>query len=143
MFAQSEFRRYLVDIDSISTSQLFTDCLIIGSGIAGLRAAIEAAQNCNVILVCKDSLEESNTWKAQGGIASVLDTTKDTFDSHIEDTLSAGCGLSDKNTTQLVIEQGPKLVEQLLNWGTEFDLTDNKIATTLEGGHTHPRTRLP
>jgi L-aspartate oxidase len=139
MFAQTEFRRYLVDIDSISTSQLFTDCLVIGTGIAGLRAAIEAAKNCNVILVCKDSLEESNTWKAQGGIASVLDASKDTFESHIQDTLCTGCGLSDKNIAELVVRRGPKLVEQLLNWGTGFDLINNKIATTFEGGHTHPR----
>ena len=66
-------RRYLVNIDSISTSQLFTDCVIVGAGIAGLRAAIEAADHRNVIVVCKASLEDSNTWKAQGGIASVLD----------------------------------------------------------------------
>ena len=79
MIAQPEFRRYLVNIDSLSTPQLFTDCLVIGAGIAGLRAAIEAAEHCNVIIACKDSLENSNTWKAQGGIASVLNKT-DTFE---------------------------------------------------------------
>ena len=147
-------RRYLVNIDSISTHQHAT-VLVIGAGIAGLRAAIEAApilaraskpqdaavrrpQADNVIIVCKAALEESNTAKAQGGIASVLDKT-DTFESHIADTLNTGCGISDESIVDLVIRQGPELIEQLLRWGTEFDLIDGHIATTLEGGHTHPR----
>ena len=138
MAGQLEFRRYLVNTDSITTHQLFTDCLVIGGGIAGLRAAIEAAEHRNVIIVCKDSLQESNTWKAQGGIASVLDKT-DTFESHIADTLNAGCGISDEEIVDLVIRQGPELIQQLLCWGTEFDLIDGHIATTLEGGHTHAR----
>ncbi len=68
-----EFRRYLVDIDSISSSQLFTDCLIIGTGIAGLRAALETAEHRNVMVVCKSDVKDSNTFKAQGGIASAID----------------------------------------------------------------------
>ena len=97
-----EFRRYLVNIDSISTHQLFTDCLVVGAGIAGLRAAIEAAEHCNVIVVCKGTLQDSNTWKAQGGIASVLDKT-DTFESHISDTLKTGSGLSDEGVVDFVL----------------------------------------
>jgi L-aspartate oxidase len=138
MVGQLEFRRYLVNTDSVTTHQLFTDCLVIGGGIAGLRAAIEAAERCNVIVVCKDSLQESNTWKAQGGIASVFDKT-DTFESHIADTLNAGCGISDEAIVDLVVRQGPELIQQLLRWGAEFDLIDGLIATTLEGGHTHAR----
>jgi L-aspartate oxidase len=68
---QAEFRRYLRNIDSISMPQFYTDVVVIGSGIAGLRAAIEAAEKCNVTLVCKGRLEDSNTWHAQGGIAAV------------------------------------------------------------------------
>jgi len=131
-------RRYLVNIDTASTHQLFTDCLVVGAGIAGLRAAIEAAQHRNVIIVCKGSLEESNTWEAQGGIASVLDKT-DSFDSHVADTLKTGCGISDENVVQMVVRQGPDLIEQLLRWGTEFDMIDDHIATTLEAGHSRPR----
>ena len=138
MTEQSKFRRYLVDIDSISTSQLFADCLIIGAGIAGLRAAIEAANNCNVIIVAKHKLQDSNTFKAQGGIASVLNES-DTFESHINDTTKTGCGLCDEKTVDLVIHQGPELIEQLLSWGTDFDMVDSHIATTIEGGHSHPR----
>jgi len=138
MTDQLEFRRYLVDVDSISTQQLFTDCLVIGAGIAGLRAAIEAAAHRNVIIVCKASLQDSNTWKAQGGIASVLDS-EDSFESHISDTLKTGGGLSDERIVELVVRQGPELVRQLLEWGTGFDMEDGEIATTLEGGHSRSR----
>lgn len=138
MAEKTEFRRYLVNIDSISTHQLFTDCLIVGAGIAGLRAAIEAAEHCSVIVVCKETLQNSNTAKAQGGIASVLDK-KDTFEAHITDTLNTGCGICDESIVELVVRQGPELVNQLLAWGTEFDLINGHIATTLEGGHSCPR----
>ncbi|MHC4756430.1 MAG: L-aspartate oxidase [Planctomycetota bacterium] len=138
MIAQPEFRRYLVDIDSISTHQLFTDCLVIGAGVAGLRAAIEAAQNSNVILICKGSLEQSNSWKAQGGIASVIGKA-DSFESHIKDTLTTGCGINDEKVVDLVVRKGPDLIRQLLDWGTEFDTDGKNIATTLEGGHSYPR----
>ena len=138
MTTHPEFRRYLVNIDTTSTHQLFTDCLVIGAGIAGLRAAIEAAERCSVIIICKDSLQNSNTYKAQGGIASVLDKT-DTFEAHIADTLGAGCGINDEAIVDLVVRQGPQLIEQLLEWGTEFDMIDNHIAATLEGGHTQAR----
>jgi L-aspartate oxidase len=138
MAEKSEPRRYLINIDSVSAHQLFTDCLVIGAGIAGLRAAIEAAERRNVIIVCKGSVEDSNTFKAQGGIASVLDKA-DTFESHVADTLSTGCGICDKSVVDLVVRQGPELIEQLLQWGTEFDLIDSHIAATLEGGHSFPR----
>jgi L-aspartate oxidase len=138
MNPSQDFNRFLVDIDTISTHQLFTDCLIIGAGIAGLRAAIEAAKSCNVIIICKDSLESSNTWHAQGGIASVLNET-DTFQSHKDDTINAGCGICDEAIVDMVVRQGPKLVKQLLDWGAKFDMVDSRIAVTLEGGHSHPR----
>jgi L-aspartate oxidase len=138
MVEKSEFRRYLVNVDSISAHQLFTDCLVIGAGIAGLRAALKAAERHSVIIVCKGNAEDSNTFKAQGGIASVLDKA-DTFESHIADTLKTGCGICDEGVVDLVVRRGPELVEQLLEWGTEFDLRENHIAATLEGGHSYPR----
>ncbi len=138
MANQPEPGRYLVNVDSISTNQLFADCLIIGAGVAGLRAAIEAEEQQNVIIVCKETLQDSNTFNAQGGIASVLDKT-DTFESHIADTLTTGCGICDERIVDSVIRQGPHLTEQLLRWGVDFDLIDGHIATTLEGGHSCPR----
>src|SRR4030042_4173260 len=138
MVEKSEFRRYLVNVNSISAHQLFTDCVVIGTGIAGLRAALEAAERRSVIIVCKAYAEDSNTFKAQGGIASVLDKA-DTFESHIADTLKTGCGICDEGVVDLVVRRGPELVEQLLKWGTEFDLGENHIAATLEGGRTSPR----
>ena len=111
---------------------------MIGAGIAGFRAAIEAAEHCSVIIVCKDTVRNSNTAKAQGGIASVLNKA-DTFESHIVDTLNTGCGICDDGIVDSAVRQGPELIEQLLRWGTEFDLIDGHIATTLEGGHSCPR----
>jgi L-aspartate oxidase len=133
-----ELRRHLVNIDSISTSQLFADCVIIGAGIAGLRAALEAADHRNVIVVCKASLEDSNTWKAQGGIASVL-RPDDSFESHIADTLRTGCGIAEPEVVEQVVRQGPELVRQLQEWGAGFDRVNGEIDTTLEGGHSHAR----
>jgi len=138
MTEKTEPRRYLTNVDSVSAQQFFTDCLVIGSGIAGLHAAIEAAGHCNVTIVCKGTLKDSNTWKAQGGIASVLEKA-DTFESHIADTLKTGCGLCDEDVVDLVVRRGPELIEQLFQWGTEFDLINDQIAVTLEGGHSHPR----
>ncbi len=135
---KSDYRRYLVDVDTVSTQQLFTDCLVIGSGIAGLRAAIEAAENCNVTIVCKGGLNDSNTWKAQGGIASVLDKA-DSFQSHIDDTLATGCGICNEDIVYLVVKQGPELIRQLQEWGTEFDKVNGKVDVTLEGGHSFAR----
>jgi len=135
-----ELRRYLVPVNTAATQQLFTDCLIIGSGVAGLRAAIEAATGgCEVMLVCKKTFEDSNTWHAQGGIASVLGAD-DSFASHIEDTLTTGCGICDRDTVEQVVKDGPGLVKELLDWGAEFDRTKNgSISVTLEGGHSHAR----
>lgn len=135
---QSEFRRYLVPIDTSSIQQLFTDCLVVGSGIAGLRAAIEAAGQRNVTLICKRSLDESNTWNAQGGVATVLGG-EDRIEYHIADTIKTGCGLCDRDIVALVVSRGPELIGQLAEWGTEFDRTDGKIDITLEGGHSHAR----
>ncbi|MHC4639935.1 MAG: FAD-binding protein, partial [Planctomycetota bacterium] len=90
------------------------------------------------VLICKGSLEQSNSWKAQGGIASVIGKA-DSFESHIKDTLSTGCGINDEKVVDLVVRKGPELIRQLLDWGTEFDTDGKNIATTLEGGHSYPR----
>lgn len=134
----AEIRRYLVPVNTVSMQQSFTDCLVIGTGIAGLRAALQAAETCNVTLVCKGTFSDSNTWNAQGGIASVLDAA-DSFESHIDDTIKTGCGLGDKDIIEKVVKEGPELVNQLDEWGTDFDRTDGHLDISLEGGHSHAR----
>jgi len=113
-------------------------CVIVGAGMAGLRAAIEVADHRKVIVVCKGTLEDSNTWKAQGGIASVLNED-DTFESHIDDTLKTGCGVCDPSVVEQVVRRGPELIRQLREWGTPFDRANGRIDTTLEGGHSRAR----
>jgi L-aspartate oxidase len=134
----AEVRRYLVPVNTVATKQRFTDCLVIGSGIAGLRAALEAAESCTVTLVCKGTVSDSNTWNAQGGIASVL-AEADSFESHIDDTLKTGSGICDKAVVERVVKEGPGLIRQLIDWGTDFDRVDGKIDISLEGGHSHAR----
>ena len=88
-----------------------TNFLVIGSGVAGLTFAVKVAEkfpNKNVIIVTKGDEEESNTKYAQGGVAIVLDSEKDSFDKHIQDTLTAGDGLCDKAIVEMVIKEGPK-----------------------------------
>jgi L-aspartate oxidase len=135
-----ELRRYLVPINTSASQQMFADCLVVGSGVAGLRAAIEAASNgCEVILVCKKNLSDSNTWHAQGGIASVL-ASDDSIQSHIKDTLNTGCGICNTDTVEQVVADGPGLVKELLEWGAEFDKNaTGTISVSFEGGHSHAR----
>jgi len=136
---QTEYRRFLVPIDTVSTEQLFTDCVIVGAGIAGLRAAIEtAAGGISVTLLCKEQLKSSNTWQAQGGIASVL-SSDDSVAEHVKDTLATGGGICSKKVVELVVSQGTELVRALAKWVTPFDMTAGKIDITLEGGHSHAR----
>ncbi len=135
---QPEFRRYLVPINTLSTPQFFTDCLVIGSGVAGLRAAIEASAAGSVTLVCKGTLEESNTWNAQGGIAAVLGSD-DSFDNHVADTLATGGGLSDPDVVTQVVTEAPALIRELIEWGTDFDRVNGTIDATREGGHSRAR----
>ncbi|MCK4849916.1 MAG: L-aspartate oxidase [Phycisphaerae bacterium] len=135
---QPDFRRYLVSFDASSLGQVFTDTLIIGAGIAGVRAALEAAQQVRVLLLCKGTLDESNTWHAQGGIAAVFDPD-DSLQAHIKDTLLAGGGLSDEKVVDLVIRSGPALVQELVRWGAAFDRHKGRLALAREGGHSASR----
>jgi L-aspartate oxidase len=135
-------RRYLVGVDTHALPQVFTDCLVIGGGVGGLRAAVEAASAGDVLVVTKDAVRESNTFYAQGGIAAVLGP-EDTFDSHIEDTLATGCGLCDREVVRRVVEEGPARVLELLDWGAKFDTVDTadgkRLAFGREGGHSANR----
>jgi L-aspartate oxidase len=89
-------------------------------------------------VVTKDSIQQSNSSYAQGGIAGVL-SPEDRFENHIEDTLTAGAGLCDRNVVELVVREAPNQIRDLVEWGTHFDLEDGHLALTREGGHSHRR----
>jgi L-aspartate oxidase len=125
---------YLVSFDTNKLPTFITDVLVIGSGMAGLRAAIESAKTHNVTIASKDALAESNTNYAQGGIASQIDKPE-LASSHIADTLEHSYGLSDPQIVQEVINQGIPLVRELISWGVKFDLKNDVPDMTMEGGH--------
>lgn len=137
-------RRYLIPFRSGLLPQIFTDTLVIGTGVAGLRAAIAAASGgAEVIVLAKDGCEESNTAWAQGGIAAVM-SPGDTIESHVQDTMVAGAGLCDEPVVRAICAAAPERMRELIAWGMAFDRTPTKsgegdVALGREGGHTHAR----
>ena len=118
---------------------LETDFIVIGSGIAGLRAAIElAASGARVTVLTKDRTGESNTEYAQGGIAVVL-SDDDRAELHEEDTLYAGDGLCDIEAVRTLVTDGTKYIRELIDWGTEFDREGGKLVFTQEAAHSRRR----
>src|SRR3954462_1631907 len=132
------FYRYLVSFDPRQAYHQFTDVLIIGAGIAGIRAALEVPPDLHVLVLNKDRLDESNSTYAQGGIAGVL-SPEDTFQNHIEDTHVAGAGLCDPEVVEMVIREAPQQINDLIRFGVKFDLEGGGLALTREGGHSHRR----
>src|SRR4051812_14826011 len=134
-------RRYLIPFKASRLPQQFTDVLIIGGGVAGLRAAIAASESAEVLLLTKDTIDQSNTWYAQGGIASVLHPA-DSIESHINDTKIGGAGLCDDAAVRITVTEGPQRVLELLQWGANFDKQAGnpyELAFTREGGHSFGR----
>ena len=116
-----------------------TDFLIVGAGIAGLRAAITLAAAGRVLVVTKEALGESNTQYAQGGIAVAISGSED-VELHLEDTLAAGDGLVDPIAARVLVEEGPARVEELLGWDTHFDrYATGELMLTREGAHSRNR----
>lgn len=132
------FRRYLVPFDPKRVPHLFTDVLVIGGGIAGIRAALAVDPSLRTVVVTKDSLQQSNSAYAQGGIAGVMDPLDD-FSNHVSDTIAAGKGLCHPEVVDLVVREAPDRIRELIGYGAEFDKVDGEIALTLEGGHSHRR----
>ena len=131
--------RYLVPFHPKRIPHHFVDVLIVGGGIAGLRAAMEADPRLSVLIVTKDHLRESNSVYAQGGIAGVLGP-EDEFSNHVQDTLVAGANLCDKAVVEMVVREAPGHIRQLIEWGTRFDEAgDGELLLGREGGHSHNR----
>ena len=122
----------------VQTKQLKTDFLIIGSGAAGLLAASRLAPHGQVMLVNKGEFRDSSTWNAQGGIAGVS-SDKDSFESHVQDTLSAGAGLCHEDVVRAIVSSGTEIIEELVEIGTRFDRQDGELHLTKEGGHSSRR----
>ncbi|MCA1749396.1 MAG: L-aspartate oxidase [Parasphingopyxis sp.] len=121
------------------TSSADHDILIIGSGAAGLTAAITLAERFKVLVLAKGAISGGSTAWAQGGIAAVLEPG-DTFESHIEDTLVAGAGLNRRETVEFVVENAPRAIQRLIDLGVPFTLEDGgDLHLTREGGHSHRR----
>ncbi len=114
------------------------DVLIIGSGAAGLTAALSLATKLKVLVLAKGKLNSGSTAWAQGGIAAVLDTG-DTFENHVRDTMVAGAGLNDRATVEYVIERAPAAIDRLADLGVPFNRESDQLHLTREGGHSHRR----
>ena len=118
---------------------LETDFIVIGSGIAGLRAAIEIAQTgAHVTVLTKDRTDESNTEYAQGGVAVAL-SEDDEVALHEEDTIQAGAGLCDERAVRVLVEDGRRYIQELIEWGTEFDREGGRLVFTQEAAHSRRR----
>jgi L-aspartate oxidase len=133
-----EVPRYLVPFHPKRIPHHFADVLIIGGGIAGLRAAMEIDPRLSLLVITKDTMEQSNSAYAQGGIASVIDPD-DNFESHVEDTLIAGANLCDREVVEMVVSEAPQHIRQLIEWGTNFDTERGELMLGREGGHSHRR----
>ena len=114
------------------------DVIIVGSGAAGLTAALGLAEKLKVLVLAKGTLTGGSTAWAQGGIAAVLDAG-DTFEEHIRDTMTAGAGLNRQETVEFVIERAPHAIDRLVDLGVPFNMDGNSLHLTREGGHSHRR----
>lgn len=131
-------RRYLSDFNATRMGNIVTDVLVVGGGVAGMRAALSAGESSQVILVCKRDLHESTTRYAQGGVAASLGGD-DSPDAHFDDTMKVGSGANDPAAVRKLVAEGPALVRELIEWGLEVDRDDGAPALGREGGHSRNR----
>ncbi|MGC3969440.1 MAG: FAD-binding protein [Pirellulales bacterium] len=114
-------RRYLVPFHPKRVPHHFTDVLIIGGGLAGLRAALAIDPSLQTLVITKLALQQSNSQYAQGGIAGVMDP-EDCFDNHVADTLRAGGDLCDRAVVEMVVREAPRRIQELIAWGASLRL---------------------
>jgi L-aspartate oxidase len=114
------------------------DFIVVGAGVAGLRAAIELAPAGRVLVIAKQEISESNTQYAQGGIAVAL-SDEDEVGLHLQDTIYAGDGLVDERAAEVLVSEGPERIQELIEWGTAFDREGTKLTFTREAAHSRSR----
>src|SRR4030043_1812888 len=131
-------KRYLINPSSFRKIHKYCDCIIIGSGIAGLSTAMRLAKDNDIKVLTKSSLSDSTTWYAQGGIAAAI-RRPDLWKIHYEDTITAGQGLCDPKAVEILVKTAPKMIEDMIEIGTKFDISEGEISLTTEGGHSYPR----
>jgi len=123
------------------------DVLVLGSGVAGLSAAVRLADPDSALslgVLTKGALSQSATRWAQGGVAAVLGSDEDSTDLHLADTLAAGAGLCDEEAVRILVDEGPGRVHELIALGVEFDReSSGSLALAREGGHSRPRSCTP
>lgn len=130
--------RYLTPFHPKRVPHHFCDVLIVGGGLAGLRAALAIDPSLSTLVVTKQSLTQSNSQYAQGGIAGVMDP-EDTFANHVADTLRAGGSLCDEKIVEMVVREAPARIKELIAWGANFDQIAGELDLGREGGHSHDR----
>src|SRR5215467_12564922 len=114
------------------------DFIVVGAGVAGLRAAIALAEAGKVLVLAKQELAESATQYAQGGIAVAL-SDEDEISLHLQDTINAGDGLCNPDAARVLVEEGPERIQELIDWGTEFDRSGTRLTFAREGAHSRNR----
>lgn len=132
-------RRILPDFESETIPAYNFDVIIVGTGVAGLYAALNLDEDLEVAVVTKANIDESNSYLAQGGIAAVM-TADDNYHNHVEDTLVAGAGLCNREAVEVLCEEGPSDIHKLIEMQVPFDVNeDGDLQITREGGHHHRR----
>jgi len=125
-------------VDGSDTERIEPDFIVIGSGAAGLRAALDLAAVGRVLILTKTEIRESNSRYAQGGIAAAIGAS-DSADLHFSDTLAAGAGLCDEEAVRILAREGPAEIQHLIEWGTGFDQRNGNIELAMEGAHSRAR----
>ncbi|MCL6087578.1 MAG: L-aspartate oxidase, partial [Actinobacteria bacterium] len=131
-------RRFLFSPENYDDICSYNECIIIGSGIAGLSTGIRISNHTKVKIFTKSALSESNTWYAQGGIAAAI-KSPDSWEDHYCDTMKSGQGLCDTEAVKTLVKSAPEMIEDLIEAGIHFDIANGEIGLTLEGGHSSPR----
>jgi len=126
--------RYLVNFNTDNIDKVVTDVVVIGSGVAGLSAALEISKQFDVALVTKSELKETATWYAQGGVATAV-SPEDSPKLHLKDTLEAGAGLCDREAVDVLVNEASDRIGELIRLGAKFDWQGDHIGLSREGGH--------